>query len=609
MTYLALLLALALTPTAASVVPAIDETYPPPHDVRRPDRTISGVEKKGPVAAIAYSPDGRSVATGGGDGVVRLWNARTGEDLTGELQKSFDPLRARVTALAFHADGKALVAASADHAVTTFDLTSGKTLARKALPAAGPLALNGGSAAAVAGHRLTVWNSDSGEVTRALPGPAPRPSALVFRPDGRILAAASGKAIQLYSLESGAATLTLDAGAPVRVLAASATHLAAGFADGTVKVWPFEGGEPRPLAGHQGPIDALAFSPKGEQVAAAGRGRLVSVWDVATGTWLCAQQGHTGAVVAVAFSPNGQKMASAGADGTLRHWTVPLPPLAAADLVKLTAAVPARASVAPKKPRKVLVFWRADAILHKGGVPAANKAIELMGKETGAFEAHFSRDYEVLDPKVLAGYDAIVLNSTAHIVIPDEAKKKALLDYVAGGGGVVGIHAAIDMFRSWPEGARVVGATFGGHPWHPDGTWSVKLDQPAHPLLRAFGGKGFKMHDEFYELAEPYRRDDRRVLMSLDLADPAVAAATPLHRQDRDFAVSWIMRYGEGRVFYGMFGHLGEPFQRADVQQFYLDGIQYVLGDLVLSDARNAPPARSGPRERPAPPGTPAPPR
>jgi type 1 glutamine amidotransferase len=234
------------------------------------------------------------------------------------------------------------------------------------------------------------------------------------------------------------------------------------------------------------------------------------------------------------------------------------------------------------------VFWRADAILHKGGVPAANRAIERMGQKTGAYEAHFSRDIEALSPKVLARYDAVVFNSTAHIVIGD-AEKKALLDYVNGGGGVVGIHAAIDMFKQWPEGAKIIGATFGGHPWHPSGTWSVKLEEPAHPLLRVWAGQGFKMHDEFYELAEPYTRADRRVLMSLDLSDPATAGATPLHRADKDFAVSWVKRFGEGRVFYGMFGHIVEPFQHPAVLQYYLDGIQYALGDLPADATPRAP--------------------
>jgi uncharacterized protein len=80
------------------------------------------------------------------------------------------------------------------------------------------------------------------------------------------------------------------------------------------------------------------------------------------------------------------------------------------------------------------------------------------------------------------------------------------------------------------------------------------------------------------------------VLLSLDLTDAATAGVKPLHRQDRDFAVSWIKSYGAGRVFYGMFGHIADPFWDRRVLTFYLDGIQYVLGDLLLPpDATPAP--------------------
>jgi uncharacterized protein len=353
----------------------------------------------------------------------------------------------------------------------------------------------------------------------------------------------------------------------------------------TIKLWEVESGKLiRTLTGHPGRIHSLAFGTDGTQLASAGADKLIKVWDVKTGQVISTLQGHTGEVLSVVFSPNTRTMASVGADGTLRYWTIPLPPIPPEEVAKIEAALPAKATVNPKKPRKLLVFWRADGILHKSGTAYANKAIELLAKKTGAFEADFSRDYEILDPQVLSKYDALVMNNTAHLAIPDEAKKKALLDYVRGGGGVVGIHAAIDTFKTWPEGAEVVGATFGGHPWIPTGKWAVKIEEPDHPVVRAFGGKGFIMNDEFYELDEPYTRADRRILMSLDLSDPATAGVTPLHRADRDFAVSWVKRYGKGRVFYGMFGHIGGPFQIPAVLQHYLDGIQYALGDLEADD-------------------------
>ena len=121
-------------------------------------------------------------------------------------------------------------------------------------------------------------------------------------------------------------------------------------------------------------------------------GRRGSKWGCPERSAAATLQGHTGTVLSVAFSSNGQKMATGSADGTARTWTVPLPPIPAATLQNITAAVPARAAATPARPRRILVVWRADAILHKGGVPAVNHAIELMSKHTGAFEADFTRD-------------------------------------------------------------------------------------------------------------------------------------------------------------------------------------------------------------------------
>jgi type 1 glutamine amidotransferase len=568
-----------------SAAPVIDSSYPPANDVRRPDRTLAR-DKIGRTDLIIYTADGRSLVTADPDRVIRIWDARTGEQGTGELQHELTGATGAIVSIAFRDEGKTLVAAEANGVIDAWDITSGKLGRQGDLkrdltgaifqPGAEPRLL-------VRDNReLQLLDYASGTITRRFSVPSGMPiTAMAFSFDGSQLAAADEKgSLWVWETTSGTLRRTVAIPQAIRRVAVSATHVAAATANGRVLLVETAGATaPTSVAAHESTIDAIAFSPRGEQIVTAGGEHTVKVWDIATARLLCIQTGHAHPVTAAIFNPNGQKMASADSDGTVNYWTVPLPPIAPDDLAKITAAMPAKATATPKKPRRLLVFWRADAILHKNGVPAANHAIELLGEKTGAFTADFSRDYEALDSKVLANYDTLVLNSTAHLVIPDSAKQ-ALLDFARRGGGVVGIHAAIDTFRQWPEGAAIVGATFGGHPWGPAGTWAVKIEDPDHPLLRAFGGRNFKIRDELYEMDNPYQRGDRRVLLTADLSDPATAGVTPLHRADKDFALSWIKRFGEGRVFYCVFGHIAEPFENPAVLQFYLDGIQYALGDL-----------------------------
>jgi type 1 glutamine amidotransferase len=235
-----------------------------------------------------------------------------------------------------------------------------------------------------------------------------------------------------------------------------------------------------------------------------------------------------------------------------------LPVLADADLAKIEAAVPAKASAKPKQARKILVFWRCDGFFHGGGIAAGNKAIEMMGTKTGAYTADFSRECDSLEAANLAKYDAVVLNNTTRLKLSD-AQQQALIAFVRSGKGLIGIHAATDNFYTWPDGAKMLGALFNGHPWGGGGTWAFRIDEPNHVLAKAFGGKGFKLQDEIYEMKEPYSRANCRVLLSLDLTDPATANKGK--RADKDFAVAWIRKEGEGRVFYCSLGHEKNVFQ------------------------------------------------
>jgi len=80
------------------------------------------------------------------------------------------------------------------------------------------------------------------------------------------------------------------------------------------------------------------------------------------------------------------------------------------------------------------------------------------------------------------------------------------------------------------------------------------------------------------------------VLLSLDLSDPATGKVRG-KREDKDYAIAWIKSEGEGRVFYCSLGHAQNVFELPNVLSFYLNGIQYALGDLPVDDSPQAAPA------------------
>jgi CubicO group peptidase (beta-lactamase class C family) len=243
------------------------------------------------------------------------------------------------------------------------------------------------------------------------------------------------------------------------------------------------------------------------------------------------------------------------------------------ELSKIAAAVPARATVKPAKRRRMLVLSYQS---HERGRYAGEKALALMAQKTGAYEIVFARDTDALNemlvPAKLNQYDAVcVNNSTGGDGVSKNGKTwlENLREYVAAGGGLVGIHAATDN-----KFGEIFGGFFCGHPWSE--RVGVQIDDPEHPLCRVFAGQGFTVHDEIYQFTRVYSREKLRVLLRLDMTRTADKGA----REDDDNAVAWVRSFGEGRVFYCSLGHNHEIFQQPKLMRFYLDGIQFALGDL-----------------------------
>lgn len=261
------------------------------------------------------------------------------------------------------------------------------------------------------------------------------------------------------------------------------------------------------------------------------------------------------------------------------------------EVEKIRAALPEKAETAPKQPRKLLVFYRADGYPH-ASIPHWNKLILLLGEKTGAYEATLSQDYADLMPGKIEQYDALFFNNTCRMVTPPEVKT-AIQAFVKGGKGFAGNHGAGDNWHDWAEGLEMIGAEFSRHPF---GNVVLKLDDPQSPLTAMFGGQPFPFSDEIYTFRSPYARDKLRVLLSIDYENsPDVQKGEQRAferggqdagsmRADHDYALAWVRPWQKGRVFYCALGHRAEVTFEPTLVRFFLAGIQYALGDLVADD-------------------------
>ena len=264
--------------------------------------------------------------------------------------------------------------------------------------------------------------------------------------------------------------------------------------------------------------------------------------------------------------------------------------LSAEEMAEVEAAMPAEAPAKVEQARKLLIFDRNVAYPGHGSIETANFAFTRMGEKTGAFTTVVSRDPAVFERENLKQFDAVCLNNTVGNLFTDPTLRQNLLEFVMGGGGLLGIHGtsvAFTDFRqgakeTWPEFGQMIGGRGAAH-LAQDERVVVKLDSPDHPLNQPFGGKGFEHVSEFFRVHGPYSRDRLRVLFSIDTAKtelPAKGTRPGLEREDDDYALAWTRNYGRGRVVYCTIGHSPADFMTPEILEFYLGALQFIMGDL-----------------------------
>lgn len=289
------------------------------------------------VFSIAYSPDGNTVASGGFDGRILLWDTKSYR-LIGTLERPETTGKQWVTSLLYRPNSNILTASYRDGQIVLWDTISKREWRRLSKVGSKSSVLSlafspNGSLLAEATDApegtkeniVTLWNPDTGSITGALKGHSLQVSALAFLPDGKTLASGSrDKTVRLWNVEQRQCTHTLKQGEEVTSLATSPDGhtLAAGDGTGNIVLWNRTlGRKIAPLRQHSTTVQGLAFSPDGRKLVSASWDYSVRLWDVMARTSLLIK-GHTNRVNAVAYSPDGLTLASGSSDNTVKLWNI-----------------------------------------------------------------------------------------------------------------------------------------------------------------------------------------------------------------------------------------------------------------------------------------------
>lgn len=308
---------------------------PPPVQASRTRLAGHSVE----VVALAFSPDGKTLASRGGD-AVKVWDVHLGRQVA-----SFTGDGSNFGAVAISPDGKTVASTIEGRGVVTWDWRSGRELAlfrRPPRPGDPPSNLTFGLGIAYSpdGKTLAGPNEDQGPDQSSIllwdvatgtsegVGPPGSPAThLAFTPDGRsLLSKGISGYIRAWDLQTRGERTSMTGAASYLaslVISLDGKVVASSDTERLLRLWSVASGDALDgLKGHRKAILGIAFHPSGRFVATGDAGGTIYLWDLARRRPIADFEGHQGKVWALVISPDGRTMASAGEDTTIRLWNL-----------------------------------------------------------------------------------------------------------------------------------------------------------------------------------------------------------------------------------------------------------------------------------------------
>lgn len=278
------------------------------------------------VWSVAFSPDGVILASGSDDQTIRLWNVSTGECLN-----TLEGHNNGVRVVAFSPDGKILASGSDDKTVKLWDVATGNCLQtlQGHTDKVRSVAFSSELRILVSGSEdqtIRLWDLATGNCLNTLSGHTDQIWSVALNREGKTLASGGkDQTVRLWEVETGQfLRLLLGHNSGVQSVAFSfdGKTLVSGGDDQTVRLWDVETGQClKTLQGRIEQVGAVAFSSDGKTLASGCGAKMVRLWNIETEKFTTLE-GHTNQVWSVAFSPDGKKLASGSNDGTVKLWNV-----------------------------------------------------------------------------------------------------------------------------------------------------------------------------------------------------------------------------------------------------------------------------------------------